>query len=227
MRVRRQATHRLFCAAILCLALSTALAATVEWHTIGDPPFGSPPPTALVLSPAAPTASNTINFVSPCDGEVYFNASEAAAVSGDPMISIDSTNLIVTVTFTPPLGGPVPMIAILASGIDGQFGPLEAGTWRFQVFNHSGALTFSTCFTVAGPSLGTTAAGPPLGIALSSNQIAVSWPAWGSNYALQASSDPSSGTWCNITNGITTDGTNYFFLDAASSQTAYFRLRHQ
>jgi hypothetical protein len=43
---------------------------------------------------------------------------------------------------------------------------------------------------------------------------------------LQASSDPSSGNWCNITNGITTDGTNYLFTNAAGTQTAYFRLRH-
>jgi hypothetical protein len=215
--VRPQATPRFLCAALVCVAFSTTPAATVEWHYIGDPPIGSPPPSSFVTSPAAPVFGETISFVSPTDGKTYLNADFAADVCGDPLISVDSTNRLVTVTFTPPQHEAVPG-PFFVSGINGQFEPLNVGPWGFQVFSNSGALIFSTNFTVAGPSLG---------VALNGQQVALSWPAMASNYVLQTATDLSTGSWSNITNAVTTTGTNYVFTNAMSGQAAYFRLKYQ
>jgi hypothetical protein len=69
-----------------------------------------------------------------------------------------------------------------------------------------------------------TLASPSLGIVSTSNQIALTWPASASNCVLQAAADLTSGTWTTITNGISGDGTNFYFTAPATNQTAYFRL---
>jgi uncharacterized repeat protein (TIGR03803 family) len=68
---------------------------------------------------------------------------------------------------------------------------------------------------------------PVLGIALVSNQVVISWPAWGSNFLLQIATNFSSGTWSNITSGLATAGTNYVFTNALNGHAAYFRLQQQ
>jgi uncharacterized repeat protein (TIGR03803 family) len=66
---------------------------------------------------------------------------------------------------------------------------------------------------------------PPLSIASAGNQIAISWPAWATNYVLQTATDLSSGNWNTITNGFVTNASGYFFTTNATSQAAYFRLQ--
>jgi uncharacterized repeat protein (TIGR03803 family) len=68
---------------------------------------------------------------------------------------------------------------------------------------------------------------PPLSIALAGKQLAISWPAWATNFTLQTATDLASTTWSNITNGFTTSGTNYFFGTNVTNYAAYFRLRQQ
>jgi uncharacterized repeat protein (TIGR03803 family) len=68
---------------------------------------------------------------------------------------------------------------------------------------------------------------PALGIAPAGNQVVISWPGWEGNFVLQTANDLSSGIWSNITNGIITDGTNYFFTSAVTSPNAYFHLLQQ
>ena len=210
MSGRGRSALGLICAAILGVACWSAQAAMVEWHFLGyEPPFATPP-SSLVISPAAPTIADTISFVAPADGEGGFNDMEASDEYGEPLISVDSVNRIVTVTFSPPEDWPVPMIVMEVGGVDGQFGPLGAGTWVFNI------LTNSYTFTVTGP---------PVGIAPAGKQVVMSWTALASNYVLQASADLSSGSWTNVTSGITTDGTHYFFSSAASNQAAFFRIK--
>jgi hypothetical protein len=214
-KIKRPATLPLVCAVVLCVAFSTALAATVEWHLLGDP--GTPPPTSFVTTPAILTPADTISFVSPVDGKIYQNAEAAADICGNPLISVDVTNQIVAVNFTPPLDEPIPG-PFLVSGIDGQFGPIGAGTWQFLVFSNSGALIFSTNFSVANPSLG---------IVLAGKQVVLSWAVWASNYVLQTAADLSSGSWRNVTNGISTNGASCIFTNTVGGQAAYFRLQEQ
>jgi uncharacterized repeat protein (TIGR03803 family) len=61
----------------------------------------------------------------------------------------------------------------------------------------------------------------------SSNQVVISWPISALTYALQTSTSLASGSWSNITNGITTNGTNNVFTITASGPAAYFRLQQQ
>jgi hypothetical protein len=198
--------------AILGVAFSFAQAATVEWHFLGTAPPFAPLPSSFVTSPAAPTITDTISFIAPANGESYLNAYAAADAYGNPVISVDSTNRIVSVTFTAPLNEAIPQIVLLVGGVDGQCGPLDGGSWVFNI------LTNSYTFTVAGPALGIAPAG---------DRVVLSWSALGSNYVLQAASDVAAGSWSNITNGITTNGTGYVFTKTISSQTAYYRLKQQ
>ncbi len=153
------------------VAGATTQTATAEWHSLeslGLPSMELLIPTSLALSPATPTITNRISFVSPANGLTYLNSIAAEAEFGAPLISVDSTNRTITVTFTPPLDEAIPQIVFPAGGVDGEFGPLAAGTWTFQV------LTNSYTFTVAG--------GSPLAIAPVGKQIVVSWPTAATNY---------------------------------------------
>lgn len=66
---------------------------------------------------------------------------------------------------------------------------------------------------------------PSLGIVPAGNQVVLSWPASAPNFVLQTATDLASGSWSNITNGIVSDGTNYFSTNAVTSQNAFFRLQ--
>jgi len=217
-KAMRRFASRIICAGVFYTTFWSALAASVEWHYIGDPPAETPPPSSFVITPAAPNSTNPIGFVAPIDGNVYLNAIEAADVCGNPIISVISNSHLITVTFTPRLDESIPNIAILDSGIDGKLGPLAAGSWGFEVFSNSGALISSNAFTVTGPVLGIERAG---------NQVVLSWPALTSNYVLQATADLSSGSWRTITNGIANNGASFVFTNIIGSQTAYFRLQEQ
>jgi hypothetical protein len=159
-----------------------------------------------------------INFVAPADGKVYLNPIAAAVAAGLPLIAVNSTNRVVSVTFTAPVHEIVPNYALLASGVDGQFGPLNAGTWTFQILTNSYTFTVTDAPTPPAPSMG---------IALAGDQVVVSWPTLASNYVLQSTTDLATGRWSNITNGITITGTNYVFTNSMSGQAGFFRIQEQ
>jgi hypothetical protein len=196
------------CASILCAAFSGGMGATVEWHTLV---YVLPFPRSFVMEPADPTTTNTVSFFSPANGREYINAADAESVYGIPLISVDSTNFTISVTFTPPTDGPVPQIVMPVKGVDGQFGPLAPGTWSFQILDQTNTFT-----VVAAPALGITPAG---------NGFVLTWPAQLSNMALQVATDLSSGSWSTITNGISTNGNSCVFTNVPGGQSAFFRLQ--
>ncbi len=66
---------------------------------------------------------------------------------------------------------------------------------------------------------------PPLSIApisasLNGNQSVVFWPAWALNYVLQTTTNPASGTWTTVSNGIPVTGVQI----TNASPAAFFRL---
>ena len=213
---RHQLAVRIICAGIISLPVWSTLAAIAEWHIIGDPPRGSPPPTAFVISPLAPNFINLIDFIAPIKSTLYFNDVYAAETFGIPFISVVSFNHLVNVTFTPPLREPIPMFVELVSGIDGNFGLLDAGTWASVVFSISGTLISSNSFVVDGPVLGIERTG---------DQIVLSWPVAAYNYGLLTAPEFSSASWTNVTNGIANTGSNFVFKIASGSQKACFRLQ--
>jgi hypothetical protein len=96
----------------------------------------------LLITPATPATTDLINFIAPADGEGGVNACWASAQYGTPLISVDPNSRIVTVTFSPPPAEAVcPFIVALVSGVDGQFGPLNPGTWTFKILTNSYTFT--------------------------------------------------------------------------------------
>jgi uncharacterized repeat protein (TIGR03803 family) len=68
---------------------------------------------------------------------------------------------------------------------------------------------------------------PSLAIVPSGKQVVISWPASAWTYVLQTTTNLASGSWGDITSGITTAGSNNVFTSTASGQAAYFRLQQQ
>lgn len=68
---------------------------------------------------------------------------------------------------------------------------------------------------------------PDLTIVPAGNQSVVSWPSWAANYELQITTDLSSGSWSNVTTGITSLSTGFAFTNALNLQTVFFRLKAQ
>jgi uncharacterized repeat protein (TIGR03803 family) len=68
---------------------------------------------------------------------------------------------------------------------------------------------------------------PILGIAPAGNQVVLSWPTWSQNFGLQTTTNLSSGSWSNVTSGITTAGADYVFTNKVNSKAAFFRLLQQ
>jgi hypothetical protein len=132
---RATATICLACAAALCGGPSSAAEATVQWHPVS---IDSPPTTAFALNPANPTTTNVISFVAPTDGQIYINGCYAALSNGNPAIAVAATNQTITVSFSAPLTNVAcPQIVAPVSGVDGQFGPLSAGTWVFDILQNA------------------------------------------------------------------------------------------
>ena len=73
-----------------------------------------------------------------------------------------------------------------------------------------------------------TAQAPPvfLNIKLvNPNSAVISWPSSAANYSLQINTNLSSGSWTNVTGGISTVSTNDVFTNSVNGKASFFRLR--
>ena len=87
-----------------------------------------------------------------------------------------------------------------------------------------GPTVFSLVFT----GTGITTNEPVLTIErVSANAVVVLWPTAAGNFDLQTTTNLSSGSWSNITSGITTAGADYVFTDKVNGKAAFFRLQSQ
>lgn len=66
---------------------------------------------------------------------------------------------------------------------------------------------------------------PSLQITRAGNQVVLFWPTNAGNFTLQARTTLSSGTWSNITSGISIVGTNYIFTNGVNGPSSFFRLK--
>ena len=86
-----------------------------------------------------------------------------------------------------------------------------------------GATVFSVMITNI-----TTQTNPPVFLSIKlvnpSNAV-VSWPSSATNYSLQTSTNLSSGSWSNVTSGITTVGTNDVHTNNVNGKASFFRLQ--
>jgi len=130
---------------ILCLISSQAFGASVTWI------YGQQPtrPSTWTVDPNNPGISDTITFSGPLD-LIYGNSCSASvSLGGTPQITVDHGNKEVELW----LQGPAPDQCILifqpVSGLQGDFGPLAAGSWTFKCTVP--AIAFNLSFTVGTP----------------------------------------------------------------------------
>jgi hypothetical protein len=65
---------------------------------------------------------------------------------------------------------------------------------------------------------------PRLTVSVIPNYSVISWPTSPAGFQLQTASILNPANWTNITNGITTSGTNYYFTNSLTAPSAFFRL---
>jgi hypothetical protein len=104
-------------------------------------------PAAWTISPAQPRDNDVIHFSGPVSA--YLNECLAeAAFGGRPTIRVDATAKTVELRFTPPAATGCGDVVEPVCGIQGAFGPLASGQWRF--FCTKTGVVFSLTFQVAG-----------------------------------------------------------------------------
>ncbi len=126
--------------------LLVALSAGPLW-AVTNPAWipGTTPPAAWTLTPANPTAFDTISFAGPfAGGRSYGNSCAAAGdLGGTPQLTVDSVNRNVDLWFQGPTTDMCPMIYMPVCGLEGSFGPLAAGRWTFRCTTLGVNLTFT------------------------------------------------------------------------------------
>ncbi len=130
---------RLVGIALLLLSSLPLLAADtwqIEWIE------GESGPPSWEITPPNPTTNDIIHFSGPT--HVYSNSCVATRTIGLPQLSIDAANRQIELWFKYVPPGPCPMVYDPVCGLQGQFGPLDAGDWLF----FSRDLLFSTSFDV-------------------------------------------------------------------------------
>ncbi len=121
------------------LLWSSAQAESIVWTR------GTAPAAQWSISPADPGPSDVITFSGPT--KVYSNSCVAEnAMGGPPGLSIDSTSKTILLWFQGATTGICPMIYMPVCGVEGDFGPLEPGVWRFVSADE--ALGLDITFTV-------------------------------------------------------------------------------
>ena len=114
----------LFIALLPALLWQSAMAEDITWI------LGTTPPAQWTISPGNPGLSDVITFSGPT--KVYSNSCVATnGLGGTPQLSIDPSMKVITLWFQGPTSGVCPMIYMPVCGLEGGFGPLEAGEWTF------------------------------------------------------------------------------------------------
>ena len=188
-----------------------ARGADVAWHIVTN----DLPVLDFALNPANPTITNTVSFVAPTDGQIYGNACWASVANGDPALVVDTTNQTITVSFSPPLTNTVcPLYVLPVSGVEGQLGPLKAGTWVFYSLQNS--YTFSVEEI---PLL--------LSVEAVSNSasLQLAWPVSGEAFVLEFNADLASRNWQTVTNVPTISGNRNTVQILRDFSDRFFRLR--
>ncbi len=182
----------------------------VQWHVASD----HSPTVAFTLDNPTPTTTDTIKFVAPTDGEIYANGCWATVANGTPIIAVDSSNHAVNVTFSAPSTNRIcPLYVLPVSGVDGQFGPLSAGTWTFNILQDSFPFTVTEAPTML--SIQTPA---------DSGMAQITWRVSGQPFVLKDNNDLSSGDWQTPTNAPALSGDQATTLIPFASSSRFYRL---
>jgi|GEM_PF-4169523 len=112
------------CSVVVALT-SIAAAEEVDW-TGGE--ICTP---VWYIDPASPTTAEIINFAGPTTQVQSNDCFAEMFAGGSPTLIIDPQSKTIELWFQPPAPEICPTIWIPVCGLDGNFGPLAAGQWRF------------------------------------------------------------------------------------------------
>ncbi len=108
---------------------------------------GQTGPSVWTIAPAEPNDADIVQFSGPV--RFYINRCVAeAALRGKPKLIVDHGGGTVELTFEPPASTDCTVFYSPVCGLDGSFGPLEAGPWHF--FCSAASVGFSVDFIVTG-----------------------------------------------------------------------------
>jgi len=146
---------------------------------------------------------------------LYGTASAGGTTTGGTIFAIntDGTDFTTLYDFT----AADPGTGTNLDGVSPFAGVVLSGNTLYGTASSAGASGFGTVFALSlVPSLGIVRTGP---------QSVLSWPTWAPNFGVQFTTNLVSGTWSNLTSGITALGTNYVFTNSLNRPAAYFRLK--
>ncbi len=125
---------------LLLATCGAAGAASVSWVD------GTTPPAKWEIQPASPTTSDVITFSGPTN--VYSNSCMGKKnLGGTPQILVDAVSKTVTLWFEGPVSAFCTLIYMPVAGLQGDFGPLAPGDWKFVSLSKE--LSFEVRFTVS------------------------------------------------------------------------------
>jgi hypothetical protein len=131
-------------AALLLVTWSAADAANISWIN------GTTPPATWAIQPSNPGTSDIITFSGPT--RVYSNSCVGESnLGGTPQITVDTVSKTVLLWFQGPVPAYCTLIYMPVAGLQGNFGPLPAGDWKFISLSRD--LSFEVRFTVGGKAV--------------------------------------------------------------------------
>jgi hypothetical protein len=156
-------------------------------------------------------------------GTLSFGVSNLTSFGQIKILGTVALNGTASVTW---LGGFVPAIgnsfALLSYGsYSGSFADitLPPGTLGNGVYSN-------TVFSLLITGINAQTNPPALSIeSVNASTVVILWPTAPGNFTLQTSTNLSSGSWSNITSGITTVGADYEFTNTVNGKAAFFRLK--
>lgn len=200
---------------ILSLALlqfNAQAQTSVRWHVITLTTNSQP--VTFAVSPVNPTTTNTISFVAPTGSRSYINSCYASVAVGDPVLTIDATNQMITVSFSPVTNTLCPNIALPVSGVDGKLGLLKSGTWVFSILTN----TYTFNVVEAPLRLSIRALSAP-------SSFQFEWPVSADSFGLEFTDNLATGMWQELTNAPATVGNENVLQLQSDSTNRLFRLR--
>jgi uncharacterized repeat protein (TIGR03803 family) len=149
---------------------------------------------------------------------LYGTANDGGSDAGGTVFAVntDGTGFTTLYSFTGRFSGN--QTTTTNAGYDPFGGVLLSSNTLYGTTSGGGGIYTSTVFALSLP------VPPSMGIATAGNQIVLSWPTNAIGFTLQFISNLSSGSWSNVTSGISVVGANYVFTNTANGSAAFFRL---
>jgi len=234
----------------IVFAINTDLSGYTILHEFGPFAYGGEPHASLTLVGStlygttsiggtnSDDAASGVVFAISTDGSGFTILHEFPATDSDGYSPLASLTLVgsntlygTTAGSIYPEGGTVFAINTDGSGytILHQFGATGSdGADPAASLTLVGSTLYGTTVGGGTNSVGTVfalglPAPPSMGITTAGNQIVISWPTNATGYALKSIASLS-GSWSNVSSGITVVGTNYVFSSTMSGKAAFFRV---